>query len=87
MEKSLLDILNEEYKIIEDINILSRQVKRTSDYRINILMNCPDCKAKTKDLARLQSEIDHMNNSIIEHTALLEDVRRKLASYIKNLLR
>jgi len=86
MERSLIDLLEDEKDLVDSIHDMQQRVKSTSDYRISILMNCPDCDARTKDLARLQIEIDNTNNSISDYKMALEDVRKKLSSYIKKLL-
>lgn len=83
MEKPLLDILFEEKDLIKEIAILEDTVKDVSDLRIHLLMNCPDCEMKVREIKRLQNEIDDMNNRKFDCKRELDEVRRSIAGYFK----
>lgn len=86
MEKCLLDILEEERRLVQDIDTLSDHIKLISDRRIELLMRCV-CEADFEDerhyLAHLQEDIDRMNEEKLAYKKRFMDTRRELADYIK----
>ena len=85
MEKALIDFLVEEKDLIREIARLEDRVKSTSEWRIFLLMNSPDCELKRQDIRQLQHDIDELNNQKFDCKRKLEEVRRSIAGYLNYL--
>lgn len=85
MEKCLLDILEEERRVVQHIDTLSDHIKLISDRRIELLMRVT-CEADFEDernyLAHLQENIDRMNEERLAYQKRLVNIRRELNGYL-----
>lgn len=84
MEKCLLDILEEERRIVQHIDTLSDHIKVTSDRRIELLMrDTYDLEYERHYLAHLQEDIDRMNEEKLAYQKRLVNIRRELNGYLR----
>lgn len=87
MEKCLLDILEEERRIVQHIDTLSDHIKFTSDRRIELLMQLQcmceaDLEYERHYLAHLQEDIDRMNEEKLAYQKRLVTIRGELNGYL-----
>lgn len=83
MEKCLLDILEEERRVVQDIDTLSDHIKLISDRRIELLMrDTYDLEYERHYLAHLQEDIDRMNEEKLAYQKRLVGIRRELNGYL-----
>lgn len=85
MERALIDFLVEEKELIEEIARLEDNVKSTTEWRIFLLMNSPDCEPKIREIKKLQNDIDDMNDRKFDCKRKLEEVRLSIAGYLNYL--
>lgn len=85
MEKSLRSILDEEAKLVDNINH-ALDLALSFQNKCDQIRNIPiDCECKNADIAFCESTINHYYHLAEEYKQQLDSVRNDLMAYISNL--
>jgi hypothetical protein len=84
--KSLLDILQEEQKLVREYDRIIEGIEILHKWQEFIYMKLADEERATMDLERINYDIDRLTDKKLDCEKQLDDISQQLAGYINNLI-
>ena len=79
--RSLMELLNNEYEIVRNIERVDNEAKKAVVRRTEIEAYPIDCAAKRNDLLRIEEELRGFSNRVDSYMHDLDDARNKIREY------